>query len=257
MRLPWPEGACFVALTLALAVLFALVLGALFFRVALGPEARSAPDLELYVLTASGMLAIAGGLPAYTLWFFLRRRVTWLWLLGTPVNLLLIVPVSYVIVDMLAGYAGDPILRALGATSEDGYLGPAPILLAALVFVLCPAAVVVLVLSAGVCRFLRTGTAPERVRARHIGGVPQPAAVTTAARSYRLLAADGGHGRRRRAPAVSLRRRGSGRSPRVSLGTATSSSSATGRPPPGSSGTTCASRSPSWRRASRCPCAAG
>jgi hypothetical protein len=190
LRLPWPEGACFVALTLALAVLFAVVLGALFFRVALGQEARSAPDLELYVLVASGMLALAGGLPAYTLWSFLRRRVTWLTLIGAPVNLLLIVPLSYWFVDMLAGWAGDPILRALGTTSDDGYLGPAPIVLTGLVFVLCPAAVVVLVLSAGVCRFLRTGTAPERVRARHIGGVPRPASETTAVRSYRLLAAE-------------------------------------------------------------------
>ena len=190
LPLPWPEGACFVALTLALAVLFAVVLGVLFFRVALGPEARAAPDLGLYMLVASGMLAIAGGLPAYVLWSFLRRRVSWLWLIGAPVNLFLIVPLSYVTVDTLAGYAGDPLLRALGATSEDGYLGPTPIVLAGLVMVLCPAAAVVLVLSAGVCRFLRTGTAPERVRARHIGGVPLPDAESTAVRSYRLLAAE-------------------------------------------------------------------
>ena len=175
------------------------------------------------MLVASGMLAIAGGLPAYVLWSFLRRRVSWLWLIGAPVNLFLIVPLSYVTVDTLAGYAGDPLLRALGATSEDGYLGPTPIVLAGLVMVLCPAAAVVLVLSAGVCRFLRTGTAPERVRAgtsaasRSPTPSRRPFARTGCSRPRRTQASptsSGGH-----SPPS-----GSGRSPRVSLATATSSS---------------------------------
>jgi hypothetical protein len=69
-------------------------------------------------------------------------------------------------------------------------LGAAPPLLALLVVLACVIAAIATELASGVCRFLRTGTAPRRVRKRPIGAIPRPAGRRDAVRSYRLLAAD-------------------------------------------------------------------
>lgn len=190
VRLPYPETACLVALAPALGVVFAIVLAVMFARGVVGHKASLVPNADAAVALAAGMIALVGAWHAAILWAFLKRRVTWRYLRGYLFGAPLVTLVALSAVEQLAGYlTTDPLLRALaGAQTMD--LGAAPAFLALLVVLASVAAAIATEFSSGVCRFLRTGIAPRRVRARHIGAIPRPAGRRDAVRSYRLLAAD-------------------------------------------------------------------
>ena len=187
--LPYPAGVCLVALAPALCVLFATVLCVLFLRKVVGHEAAFVEKTDVAIGLAGAMIALVSLWPAYTLWAFLRRRITWMYLRGGLFGMLVTAPVAVVTVDSLAGYVTTSPLDALLATSDEATLGVAPYVLALLVMGVSLAALVATELSTGVCRQLRTGTAPTRVRSRHIGPIPCPT-DRRPVRSYRLFVSD-------------------------------------------------------------------
>jgi hypothetical protein len=190
LRLPIPGAAALVALAPAVAIVFAAALGVQFFHDVSGHSTDLRPKAGTAYLVAVASLALAAGLPAYTLWSFLRRRIAWRWLLGGFLTMPLVALLSIPTVGQAASYlSSDPILIALGVT-EDQVPGAAPALLLVLLAVVCIAAAIATEFSAGACRYLRTGIAPRRVRTRHTGVVPRPIDDQNVAHSFRLIAAD-------------------------------------------------------------------
>lgn len=188
--LPYPRAACLVALAPALGVVFAIVLAVQFARGIAGHEARFVPNADAAVAVAAVSIALVGAWSAVILWVFLRRRVRWQYLLSFLFSAPLVALLTLGNVEKMAGYVTmDPLLRALMPSSPMD-LGAGPAMLVLLVVLVSIVAAIATHFSAGACRFLRTGIAPRRVRARHIGAVPRPAGRPGAVRSYRLLAVD-------------------------------------------------------------------
>jgi hypothetical protein len=187
--LPYSAGACLVALAPALSLLFAAVLCVSFLRAVVGHQAEFVDKTDVAIGVACSMIALVGVWSAYTLWAFLRRRITWIYLRGGLFSILLTTPVAVVTVDSLAGYVTTSPLEALFGSSDESTMDATPYLLAAAVMAVSLAALIATELSAGLCRHLRTGTAPMRVRRRHIGAIPEPS-DRRPLRSYRLFASD-------------------------------------------------------------------
>jgi hypothetical protein len=190
VRLPCPAGVAVYALAPALLVVFAVVLLALFLHRVIGHESPVATHVGVRLGLVGSSVAIAGLFPAWLLWAFLRRRLGWLYLQGSLVTMPLVALLSVVTVEQIAA-----ALLPLGAFASALGLSPEPIqlfaaeALAVLLIPVCLAVGVVTELSSGLCRFLRTGAAPRRIRSRHVGNVPRPHR-DGAVRAYRLFAAD-------------------------------------------------------------------
>ena len=148
-------------------------------------------DANRAIAIAGAMIAIVGIWSAYVLWAFSVRRVSWLSLRGSQFVLPLMALLAWLIVDLVAGYVTtDPLITALGGTSEELHLGYAPGVLWFVVALTSVVAAVATPYAAGLCRHLKTGVAPNRMRRRHIGVVPRPLGDRSPAKSYRLIAAD-------------------------------------------------------------------
>lgn len=138
------------------------------------------------------MIAIVGIWSAYVLWAFSVRRVSWLSLRGSQFVLPLMALLAWLIVDLVAGYVTtDPLITALGGTSEELHLGYAP---GVLWFVVALTSVVAAVRDA-VCRRpvpppedrrrpKSHATAAHRRRAASVGR-PQPSEVVSIDRGRR------------------------------------------------------------------------
>ncbi len=189
IRLPLPGGALLFALAPALSLVFVAVLTALFLNEVVGNVASFAPDADVALAVAATMILLAGGFPVYVLWSFLRRRMSWFYLRGALLTMPLVALLTVVTVDATVTPITNPILSMLGGTEEMA-LGLLPTVLALLVVLVCIVAAIATELSSGLCRFLRTGVAPRRVRFRHIGAVPRPVDRRNVVRSYRLSATD-------------------------------------------------------------------
>jgi hypothetical protein len=190
IRLPWPAAACLVASVPALCVLFVIVLGVEFGREVAGHQATSVSNADAALVVAAGATAFVAAWSAAILWTFLRRRVTWRYLRGWLFIAPLVVGLTWITVDELAGYlTTDPMLGLFGVSNTRSF-GSASLLLVPLVLLASVAAAIATEFSPGLCRFLRTGTAPQRIRARHAGAIPRPIERDDVVRSYRLLAAE-------------------------------------------------------------------
>jgi hypothetical protein len=190
LRLPCPAWAVVYALAPALSVVCATVLVALFLDRVIGHQSPEATHVGLRLALAGSAVALIGLPPAWLLWAFLRRRVGWLYVRGSLVTMPLVAVVGVVLVETMAASLTPigAIANALGVTPEPLQLLGAEVL-ALLLIPVCLAAGVATELSPGLCRFLRTGAAPRRIRSRHVGKVPRPG-TGSAIRAYRVLAAD-------------------------------------------------------------------
>jgi TIR domain len=190
VRLPCSAGVAVYALAPALSILFAVVLLALFLHRVIGHESPAATHVGVRLGLVGSSVAIAGLFPAWLLWAFLRRRLGWLYLRGSLVTMPLVAVLGVVTVEQMAA-----ALLPLGAAASALGVSPEPIqlfaaeALAVLLIPVCLAVGVVTELSSGLCRFLRTGAAPRRIRLRHVGNVSRPDR-DGAVRAYRLFAAD-------------------------------------------------------------------
>jgi hypothetical protein len=190
VRLPRPAGVAVYALAPALSVVFAVVLLVLFLQRVIGHESLAATHVGVRLGLVGSSVALAGLPAAWLLWAFLRRRLGWLYLRGSLVSMPLVAVVGVATVEQTAA-----ALLPLGAVVSALGVAPEPIrllaaeALAVLLIPVCLAVGVVTELSPGLCRYLRTGAAPRRIRSRHVGKVPRPD-TGGAVRAYRLLAAD-------------------------------------------------------------------
>jgi hypothetical protein len=190
LRLPCPVGAALYALAPALSVAFAVVLGASFLHHVVGHRAVAATHVGLRLALVGAFVALAALPSAWLLWAFLRRRAGWLNLRGSLLTMPVIAIAALTTTEAMAGaLASDlgAVVTALGASFDIQLVGAEA--LAVLLFPACLVAAVVTELSPGLCRVLKTGAAPRRIRSRHVGAVPRPDAPV-ALRTYRLTAAE-------------------------------------------------------------------
>ncbi len=197
LPVPFPAAARVVALSPAGCTVFAVALGVSFAKEVVGYETdfvlggSEVSDANRAVAIAVAMIVLVGGWSVYVLWAFSVRRVSWLSLRGSQFVLPLMALVAWLVVDVLAGYVTtDPLITALGGTSEELHLGDAPVVLWCGVLLTSVVAAFTTPYAPGLCRHLKTGAAPNRMRRRHIGVVPRPSGNRGPARSYRLIAAD-------------------------------------------------------------------
>jgi hypothetical protein len=190
LRLPCPVGAVVYALAPALSVAFAVVLGASFLHQVVGHRSVAASHVGLRLALVGAFVALAALPSAWLLWAFLRRRTGWLNLRGSlfamPVIAFAAVKTSEEMAGALASDIGAAV-TALGGSFDIPLLGAEAF--AVLLLPACVVAAVVTELSPGLCRWLKTGAAPGRIRSRHVGAVPRPEAPV-ALRTYRLSAAE-------------------------------------------------------------------
>lgn len=175
LRWPLATGPLLVALAPALGLLSAVVLGLAFLQTVIGHQLAVGRTAALATIGAVTIAGLAAGVALYTVTAFLRRTISWRYLRGSLVTLPLLALAGAVEVNLFAAVLTDPIAAALG----DGGgmpLGAAPTVLALLVLPACVAAGFATEFSAGVCRLLRTGAAPPRIRTRHVGSVSLPSA---------------------------------------------------------------------------------
>lgn len=189
LRLPCPVGAAVYALAPALSVAFAVVLASFLHRV-VGHRSLAASHVGLRLALVGALVALAVLPSAWLLWALLRRRTGWLNLRGSlftmPVIAFAAVKTSEEMAGALASDLGAAV-TALGGSFDIPLLGAEAF--AVLLLPACVVAAVVTELSPGLCRFLKTGAAPGRIRSRHVGAVPRPDAPV-ALRTYRLSAAE-------------------------------------------------------------------
>ena len=189
VQLPCPVGALVVGFAPALSVVLAVVLMVLFLDRIVGQVPVEATHVGLRLALVGTMLALVGLPPAWLLWAFIRRSVSWLYLRASLLAMPLIGFSAVAMVEQTASaLTSDAIVVALGVAPEQTPLLPAEAL-AVLLLLVCIVAGVVTELAPGLCRDLRTGAAPRRIRVRHTGPVPRPDRLT-ALHSYRLIAAD-------------------------------------------------------------------
>jgi TIR domain len=190
IRLPCPAGVAVYALAPALSVVFAVVLLGLFLQRVIGHVSPAATHVGVRLGIVGSLVALAGLPAAWLLWAFFQRRLGWLYLRGSLVSMPLVAAGAVVTVEQTAAalLPIGAIVGALGGSPEPIELFAAEALAVALIPV-CLAAGVVTELSSGLCRFLRTGAAPQRIRSRYVGKVPRPDS-SGGVRAYRLFAAD-------------------------------------------------------------------
>ena len=190
VRLPCPPGAALFTLAPVLSIVTAAVLLALFLDRVIGDRSPFATHVALRLALVGSAVALISLPSAWLLWRFLRRRAGWLHLRGSLVSMPLIAIVGVVLVERMAASLTPigAIVSALGVAPEPLQLLGAETL-AVLLIPVCLAVAVVTELSPGLCRFLRTGAAPRRIRSRHVGKLTRPDA-DGAVRGYRLFAAD-------------------------------------------------------------------
>jgi hypothetical protein len=191
LRLPCPVGVAVYALAPAVSVACAVVLLALFLHRVIGHQVINATHVGVRLGLVGAMVALIGLPPAWVLWAFLRRRLGWLYLRGSPVTMPFVAIAGVVLAEQMASAIASlegATLSALGVTpSGVEFFGARA--LAALLLPVGLAAAIATEFSSGLHRFLRTGAAPRRIRSRHVGKVTRPD-TSGAVRSYRLLAAD-------------------------------------------------------------------
>ena len=175
LRWPLATGPLLVALAPALSLLSVVVLGLAFLQTVIGHQLAAGRTATLATIGTVTILGLAAGVALYMLTAFLRRTISWRYLRGSLVSLPLLALAGAVEVNLFAAVLTNPIAAALG-DSGGMPLGAAPTILALLVLPACVAAGIATEFSAGVCRLLRTGAAPPRIRARHVGSVSLPSA---------------------------------------------------------------------------------
>jgi hypothetical protein len=159
IRLPCPAGALVVALAPALSVVLAVVLTVLFLHRVVGHESVAATHVGIRLALVATMIALVGLVPAWLLWAFLSRSISWLYLRGSLLSMPLIAVAAVVMVEQTASaLTSDAIVIAIGAAPGLTPLPPAEGLAVLLLFV-CIVAGVATELAPGLCRVvLRTPT---------------------------------------------------------------------------------------------------
>ena len=182
--LPLPWGALLVVAAPALCLVFVVVVTIAFLVDVLGQVAAVGPSVSVALANAGLVVALVAGVSVYTLVAFLRRTISWRYLRGAFVTLPVLAVSAAVTVSLSASYLMDPMLAALGGAEVE----PLGLALALLVTPVCLVAGLASEFSAGLCRRLRTGAAPRRVRARHVGVIPRPEIGRGAVHTFRLVA---------------------------------------------------------------------
>jgi hypothetical protein len=157
----------------------------------IGHVVFGATHVGLRVGLVGAVVALIGVPQAWLLRAFLRRRVGWIYLRGSLATMWFVAIVGAILAGQMAAavatYLGAAA-NALGVTPDPiHFLGPEA--LGVLLIPVCVAGFVATELSPGLCRVLRTGAAPRRIRKRHAGVLPRPEAGG-AVHAYRLFAVD-------------------------------------------------------------------